>query len=111
MHFTLPKANWRWDWFGCRTGCIHAFSSNLTRTASFHDDLDATANSNEKDRQSLKTLGTIYEDLPGVSVGVMVSYVDYDIQTQSAMSRDGFIQACEKHWNKRFEVPALSSRA
>lgn len=81
-----------------------AFSSNLTRIASLHDDLDGTANSNEEDWQSRKTSGAIREDLP-----VVVPDVDYDIQAQSAMSSYGFIQGCVKRRNKGFEGVTLFS--
>jgi hypothetical protein len=110
MDFTLPQTNWKWYRLGVRTGHILAFSPSLTRIASFHDDFDGAENSNEKHGQSLKTSGTIYEVVQGVRVRVMVSYIDDDIQAQSAMSGDRLIHGREQYRHERFELRALSSR-
>lgn len=111
VDFTLPQTHWRRHGFVRRTGGVDTFPPDLAGVAPLHDDLNGTQDSDEKHRQSRKATCAIDQDAPGMGVCVVVPYVNDDVQTQTAVSGDGFVQTSVEHGHQRFELRALSSWA
>jgi hypothetical protein len=109
VDFILPATNGRWDGFLGRADKILAFPAGLRDVAPLHDDLDATADTDEEDGQSRKLLGAVGEDVAGNGVGIVMADINHDIQTQPAVRSDGLIQGGVEHWDKRLEILTLAS--
>ncbi len=104
MDFTLPQTH-----RGRRRGVGWSFRVPPRISSPFHDNLDRATNAHEQDRQPVQAPGAFREDSSGDCVGVVVSNIYYDIQTQPAVGGDGLIQGAIQEGNQGFDVLAFPS--
>ncbi len=89
-----------------RVGCTSHFPRRLL--SPFHNGFNGATNAYEQDRQSVQAPGTIGQNAPWDCIGIMVSDIDHDIQTQAAVGGDGLIHGTVQNGNKGFDVLAFS---